>query len=183
MGAAKLLIEIDGKAMVRHAADAAHRAELPLLAIVADADGPVITALSGERIVVATDAEIGISATLRAGLDAAPAEWAGALVLLGDMPFVQPATLRSLAEELLRHDVVAPLRGDRRGNPIGWSRRWWPALCALDGDRGGGVLIDQGDVVPRLVAVDDPGVLIDIDTPADLARWWPRRDSNTQPLA
>lgn len=109
----------------------------------------------------------GLATSLRAGLLAAPVDWGAVLVVLGDMPFVQARTLRALAEALAGGArAVVPVQGGVRGNPAGFSRGTWPALTALEGDRGARSLLDALGVVE--VVVDDPGVHRDLDRPEDV---------------
>jgi molybdenum cofactor cytidylyltransferase len=67
-------------------------------------------------------------------------------------------------------DIAVPVHrtahGQERGNPVAFSRRHLPQLLALTGDRGArGIVRDN---IVNEVAVDDPGILLDIDTPPDL---------------
>jgi CTP:molybdopterin cytidylyltransferase MocA len=107
--------------------------------------------------------------SIAAAIRTVPADWTAALICLGDMPFVTPATLQALADAGREDRVVAPVHEGRRGNPVAWGRTFFPALAALTGDVGGGSILEgAGD---RLISlpVDDPGILIDIDTPEALA--------------
>ncbi|MFN3371792.1 MAG: NTP transferase domain-containing protein, partial [Sphingomonadaceae bacterium] len=63
--------------------------------------------------------------------------------------------------------AVVPVHAGRRGNPAGFARALWPRLMALEGDRGAGAILDSLGV--EAVAVDDPGVHLDVDRPADLS--------------
>jgi molybdenum cofactor cytidylyltransferase len=94
------------------------------------------------------------------------------MVLLGDMPAVDAATVRAVADAYgpARGSlVVVPVHAGRRGNPVLWSRRYFADLAALTGDRGAREIIDRD---PAAVATVDagPGVLVDVDTPEALAR-------------
>ncbi|HSV34544.1 MAG TPA: nucleotidyltransferase family protein [Ramlibacter sp.] len=95
----------------------------------------------------------------------------GWLVLPGDLPFVRPETLRAVAEALARHAVVLPRHQGERGHPVGFAASCRDALLALSGPEGAASVVRaqsaQGNVV-RL-DLDDPGMLIDIDTVQDLA--------------
>jgi molybdenum cofactor cytidylyltransferase len=63
--------------------------------------------------------------------------------------------------------VVVPMHEGRRGNPVLWSRRYFPDLMALEGDRGARDLIARDPAA--VVSVDaGPAVLTDIDTPEAL---------------
>ncbi|NIR61750.1 MAG: hypothetical protein GWO02_20815, partial [Gammaproteobacteria bacterium] len=58
----------------------------------------------------------------------------------------------------------------QRGHPVGFAARFRDELLACRGDTGARVLLERQ--AERLVtfATDDPGVLADVDTPADLER-------------
>lgn len=93
---------------------------------------------------------------------------AGWLIALGDMPFVQRGTLQALAARLAQEGgIVAPAYRGRRGNPVGFGRKYLPQLLTLGGDQGARRLLQTYPVTD--IAVDDPGVTLDIDTPADVA--------------
>ncbi len=172
----KLLSLLDGKPLVRHAAEAAVAADLgPVVAVLGHAGAEVRGALAGLPLTLVENPAYtdGLSTSLRAGLDALPGEVAAALVLLGDMPRIGPGLLLRLAEGFRSAPVapaaVVPVRDGRRGNPVLLNRRRLGAeMAALTGDRGAGPLLAQRDDVLEW-PVDEPGVLIDVDTPAALA--------------
>jgi molybdenum cofactor cytidylyltransferase len=113
-----------------------------------------------------TRSEEGLGATLAQAVAQLPP--GPVLVGLADMPFVQAETLRALARRLEDGAaVVAPFFGERRGNPVGFSAQQRPRLLALQGDRGAGPLL--ATLPLERVAVQDAGVLLDIDRPDDLA--------------
>ncbi len=167
----KLLADFGGMPVITRTVDAAAAAGLPPPVVVTGhGAAEVRTALAGRQVVfaVAADFAAGLSRSLAAGLAAVPAEWHAALIMLGDMPLVAPATLAALAAAAVDADaVVVPVAGGRRGNPVAWGRTHWPQLRALSGDRGARALLDEVAVVD--LATDDPGIFADIDTPADLA--------------
>jgi len=112
------------------------------------------------------EAARGMGYTIAAGV----AERSGApgwLVLPGDMPLVRPGTLLAVATALEQHPVVYAQFKGRRGHPVGFAAELYSELIQLDSDDG------ARRVVARYPAygqdVDDPGVLMDVDTPADLA--------------
>lgn len=90
------------------------------------------------------------------------------VIALGDMPALRPETIANLIAAALAEpeSIVAPSFGGRRGHPVVFDAAHLPVLCKLDGDKGAAVVLERHR--PRLVAVDDPGVLQDIDTPGDL---------------
>jgi molybdenum cofactor cytidylyltransferase len=93
------------------------------------------------------------------------------VVALGDMPRVRAESLRLITEALRAGAAVAaPYYGGRRGHPVGFARSWRTALETLEGDEGArGLLQKQGESIIRIY-VDDPGCLLDVDTPDDLKK-------------
>ena len=92
----------------------------------------------------------------------------GWIIALGDMPFVRPSTITALADALaLGAAIAVPVHRGKRGNPVGFSRRHLAELLQLRGDVGARKLLDIHPV--QELAVGDPGILIDIDRPSDLA--------------
>ncbi|MFN3287122.1 MAG: nucleotidyltransferase family protein, partial [Sphingomonadaceae bacterium] len=161
--------DLAGAPVVRRTAEAARAAGLPLLVVLGhDADAVRAALVSIEAsFVTAPDWAEGMGRSLAAGAAAAPPAWAGALILLGDMPLVPPASLRALADALAGPEAVAaPVHGGRRGNPVALGRAWLDRLPALSGDRGARDLL-AGATVAELAA--GPEVLLDCDTPEALA--------------
>ena len=108
---------------------------------------------------------LGMGYSISAGVSARP-DAAGWLVLPADMPLVQPATLVAVARQLANHAVVYAQHKGRRGHPVGFSAELYSELVALRGDEGARRLVSR---FPALaVETDDPGVLVDVDTEADL---------------
>ena len=144
----------------------AHRAEVEAAArafAVAHPEGGRL------RLVHAPDHAQGLSASLRRGLEALPGEAAGAFVFLGDMPRAPPAVLQPLADALAGGAAAAaPVRRGRRGHPVLVSRALFPALRALEGDRGAAAVLKALGPALALIETDDEGVLFDVDRPADL---------------
>jgi molybdenum cofactor cytidylyltransferase len=66
-------------------------------------------------------------------------------------------------------EIVVPTFDRKRGNPVLWPRRYFAEIAALSGDVGARALIDRHADHLRLVAIDDPAILVDVDTPAALA--------------
>ncbi len=175
-GSNKLLMELGGEPLVVRAALNLCAAGVPVHCVVRDSAGPVAQALGGipgVAIGACPDAHLGMGRSLAWGVAATPSADAW-LVALGDMPEVAPDTIRSLIRALRAHaPLVAPEFGGRRGHPVGFSRRWYAQLLALDGDRGARDLLAAHPLELQQIRVQDPGVLLDLDYPEDLARLTP----------
>ncbi|MEB0093286.1 nucleotidyltransferase family protein [Pseudomonas sp. CCI4.2] len=107
----------------------------------------------------------GMGDTIAAAISAQP-DHRGWLVVLGDMPFVLPETLTRLIDSLEDGMISVPVSGAELGHPVAFGRRFCLALMALSGERGAKRLFQAGSL--REIAVNDPGVLWDVDTPAAL---------------
>ena len=108
---------------------------------------------------------LGMGASIAAGVNCRPHAH-GWLVLPGDMPTVQPASLQAVARGLDDHPVVYAQHRGRRGHPVGFAAELYSELAALSGDEGARRLIARYPAYG--LELDDPGVLVDIDTPHDL---------------
>ena len=121
------------------------------------------------RIVWADQAEHGMGASLAAGVTAllqTPAQ--AVAVLLADMPWIAPRTLHTLCEQASATRIVLPLYQGQRGHPVVFGRAFWPALAQLHGDQGGRQVILDNPQACASVAVDDAGVVLDVDVPQAL---------------
>lgn len=143
---------------------------LPVVVVATQALAPVARrSVASRDVVVLPDGGpgTGMGHSIAAGVAARP-DAAGWLILPGDMPLVQPATLQAVARPLAEHPVAyAQLRG-RRGHPVGFAAELYSELIALASDEGARRLVARYPAVG--VEVADPGVLVDIDTVADLER-------------
>ncbi len=130
-------------------------------------------AAGASRIVAARDvvvvpqalAALGMGHSIAAGV-AARADAPGWLLLPGDMPMVKPATLLAVAAALEQHPVAYAQYQGRRGHPVGFAAELYSELMMLSGDEGARRLIARYPAIG--VDVDDSGVLLDLDTEADL---------------
>lgn len=94
----------------------------------------------------------------------------GWLILPGDLPLIQPDSLRRVALALGDRPVVVPHHRCRRGHPVGFRKECFSALTALTGDFGAASVVrayrDRGRVLD--LSLDDPGIAFDVDSLDDL---------------
>jgi molybdenum cofactor cytidylyltransferase len=173
-GANKLVAEIGGRPLVRIAAEAAlaSRAD-PVIVVTGHQRERIEAALKGlpVRLVHNPDFAQGLGTSVRAAIAAVPAEPDGVVVCLGDMPQVDAALIDALIAAFDPEKgalAVMPVIDGRRGNPVLWSRRFFPDLMAIEGDVGARHLIDRyGEAVVE-VPVAGRAALVDVDTPEAL---------------
>lgn len=140
------------------------------LAVVRPEDAVLARLLAEEGLEVRAfpGAAEGMGASLAFGVAAAP-EADGWLVALADMPWVRVETARAVAD-LLRGGalVAAPVRGERRGHPVGFGNCLISELLGLRGDRGAReILARYADRVSILEVCED-GIFMDVDELGDL---------------
>jgi molybdenum cofactor cytidylyltransferase len=122
----------------------------------------------GCEVVVCENAAEGMGASLACAARAAGAA-DGYLVALGDMPFVRPSSIGAVRDALAGGaPLAAPFWRARRGHPVGVGGRFFEELLRLRGDEGAKALLAANASSLRKIPVGDPGVIRDIDTPADL---------------
>ncbi len=171
----KLLAEVAGKPMVAHVVDACRNAGLRQVVLVTGHEGATVAGLfepSAVEVAHNPGHASGMAGSIRAGLDAVQPGVRGVLICLGDMPGVRPATLRRLVAALReRDDICVPYHAGRPGNPVLWGAAHLQALrAAVTGDQGGRRLLRERCTCVRQVAVDDPLIRADADTPEALAQ-------------
>jgi len=170
----KLLATLDGEPLVRHAARMLCGSAVDRVTVVVGYEADHVRDAVAElplRIRENSDYEAGQSTSVRVGVEAAADAGADAVVIaLGDMPHVSPATVDRLIDCYERGGgtaLAAAYRGTR-GNPVLFDGRFFDSLTDVSGDVGGRDILLSSEAA-ALVDVDDPGILRDVDTPADLA--------------
>ncbi len=172
----KLLVEIDGVAMVRRVARAIAESNVgDIVLVAAEADGAIAQAAGTGRwrTIANPDAQLGLSTSLRRGLESIDAASDGVMVALADMPGLTTDLVNRLLAafaECGRRAIVFPVAADgRRGHPVIWPRMLFPALEAVTADVGGKAIIAEHRELWRPVVCNDAGAFVDIDTHDDLA--------------
>ncbi|MEO8296700.1 MAG: nucleotidyltransferase family protein [Burkholderiales bacterium] len=146
---------------------------LPLVVVTTAALVPTVQQVVAARDIVllpsvgsSSREPLGMGYSISAGVSAR-AQAGGWLVLPGDMPLIQPATLLAVAHALSQHAVAYAQYQGRRGHPVGFAAELYSELVRLNGDEGARRLVARYPAHP--VEVADAGVLVDVDTPDDLA--------------
>jgi molybdenum cofactor cytidylyltransferase len=130
-----------------------------------------VLSLDGADVVTVDDFGTGCSASLRAALRRVHPQAVGIVLMLGDQPRVDPATVR----RMVQHGRVAPAAmmvcryADGIGHPFWFSRAVFGELSQQHGDKGVWKLVQSGRHPVRELAVDTP-VPLDVDTWDDYHR-------------
>lgn len=165
----KLEQPFDGSTVLGATLRNAIASHLPVVLVTTAALAPLAGRWLATRDIVvlsADEAARGMGASIARGVS----ERSGAqgwVVLPGDMPLVQPGSLRAVATALEEHPVVYAQHRGRRGHPVAFAAELYSELIQLSGDDG------ARRVLLRYPAhgqeLDDGGVLLDVDTEVDLA--------------
>ncbi len=135
----------DGKTVLQHTVDAVHASGLPYH--------------------VESGPHPGMGDSIAAAVRATP-QAAGWLILPGDLPLIQPDTLRAVAQALADHPAVFPTFEGQRGHPVGFSAQCRVALESLKGNQGAALVLAAYHAIELVVT--DAGAVTDIDTLDDL---------------
>jgi len=115
------------------------------------------------QVVVAATAELGMGHSLAAAMPATAA-WQGAVIALADMPWVMPATVCRIRDAITPDILVVPTYQAQRGNPVGIGSDYFERLASLQGDSGARQLMQEFTGKTLTMAIDDPGLIRDLDT-------------------
>jgi molybdenum cofactor cytidylyltransferase len=126
------------------------------------------------RIAIAENPDYlrGQLSSIKAGIRALSPDCAAVVVHLCDHPTVRPETFAAVAAEYrAAHKPIVVARHDgRRGHPVLFDRSVFAELLAASEDQGARVVVNADPGRISYVDIDDPGIVLDLDTPADLAR-------------
>jgi molybdenum cofactor cytidylyltransferase len=180
LGEQKVLLPVEGRPMVQRVTDAAlgSKAVETIVVVGHEADA-VRKALAGRTatVIVNPDYAAGMSTSLQAGVRAVAIGCDAALFLLADQPFVASSLIDQLIERFAetRASVVRPVVAGRVANPVLMSAALFPEILQQRGDVGGRRIVERHAGEVCLVPIDDPRLLIDIDSAADYALLGERR--------
>ena len=128
------------------------------------------------------DHEKGMLSSVICGIRALPPDVLSVLVFLGDQPAIPPAVIdrviKAYEEDL--YGIVIPVHDRRRGHPLLVDMKYRKALEQLDLEGGLRSLRHQFPEDVLEVEVDEPGILVDIDTREDYKNALPERLQNPE---
>jgi CTP:molybdopterin cytidylyltransferase MocA len=177
MGSLKPLLPLGGKPAVTWAAETLLAAGVNDIVVVVGHSGKeVASAVEHLPIQIAFNEDFtsGMFSSVLRGLEAISPESDAFFVMPADIPLVAPNTIRNLADTLfsspMELDVVYPRYSGRRGHPPLISARLTDQVRSWTGDGGLRGFLERRQPRALDVDVDDPGILMDMDTPEDYVR-------------
>lgn len=172
MGRSKPLLPLGGRTVLQQVLTALGAAEPDkVFVVLGQGDQPLADSLEGFTVSIIWNlaSESEMSDSLRVALHALPPVDHGVMICLGDQPLIAAATYRRLAlEHLSRPDaIIQPQFGGRRGHPVLLPASILREITNRSTLRD--LLASQASRV-LCIEVDDPGILLDLDTPDDYRR-------------
>lgn len=176
MGSPKALLPHQGQTFIERICTAFLTAGVDELIVVlgarAEEIARVVPVHSALRCVVNSRYSQGQLSSLMVGIGALSPESEAAVVNLVDHPLVSSATIKAVIESFRRAPVpivIASYNG-QRGHPVLFSSQVYGEILAAPLDQGAKVVVRKDPARVREIALDDPGILADIDTPEEYQR-------------
>ena len=145
-GENKLAAVVDGKTLIEHALEAVPADKLAAVCVVTQYDEvETLAKRFGFRCLRNERPEWGLSYTIRLGTEALQNECGAIVYQVSDQPLLRRESVAALVAYYREHPdkIVGASHGGTRGNPCVFPEKYFPALCALTGDRGGRVIIRE----------------------------------------
>ncbi|MEM7214263.1 MAG: molybdopterin-binding/glycosyltransferase family 2 protein [Pseudomonadota bacterium] len=168
----KMTSKLNDKPMVRHVVEAAVASKCDDVIVVTGFEPEAVREAVGHidcRFIYNPEFPDGLSRSLAAGISSVQSEYSNALVLLGDMPFVDASAINRIldAAEDNRGQIIMATANGKRGNPVLWPASFFSELQQIEGDVGARHIIGANLASVCEVELGDVAS-IDIDTPAAL---------------
>lgn len=175
MGQPKLLLHWHGEPLIRWVARLALSARCAPVVVVTGSDAEHIQHALNDlplHYVHNPAWATGQSTSVKTGVNALPGYVDAAIVLLGDQPqiplYVVQQIMRIYREEKPEEPILIPAVNGKRANPVLLTRAVFEPLTRLDGDAGARAIFSRYPV--RLIPIDEPDLLLDVDDPEDYRR-------------
>lgn len=171
MGSSKALLEIDGTTFLERAVHTLREAGCRYVVAVVNDDDWVerLADVSGAAVIINDKDDSEQIESLQLGLANLPEDSRAAVVLPVDYPRVNVETVRQLIHEFTNGAarILNPSYNGEAGHPVVFGSELYSDLLAPHGPDGARSIIEEHQREARTIAVDDEGVLIDVDTRAD----------------
>jgi molybdenum cofactor cytidylyltransferase len=177
MGSAKALLPYQGQTFIARICNAFLTAGVDELIVVlgarADELRHALPTHHKLRSVVNSRYSLGQLSSLMVGIGALSSESEATLVNLVDHPLVEVGTIKALMASFRTAPLpilIASYQG-KRGHPVLFSNQVYGEILAAPLDQGAKVVVRKDPTRVREIPLEDPGILADIDTPEDYARY------------
>jgi molybdenum cofactor cytidylyltransferase len=168
MGVDKLSLPWGRKTMLEHCFETLLRSEVrELVVVLSTRNKEVRNLFRGRkvRIVINPLSKMGMSASIRRGLQETHPRCHGILIALGDQPLLKTRTINALIRtfDQGKGGIIVPSFRGKKGHPVIFHRRFKRELLNLKGDVGARSIIESHPEDVRVVPVKSMGVIKDVD--------------------
>jgi len=172
MGSQKLLMPFGDTTIIEKVVDHVLGSKIDDVVVVLGADHEKVRKALGDRPVNFChnkNHDQGMFSSVICGLSSVPAEAEAVLIYLGDQPGIPPSVTNTVMEAYNEelYGIVIPVHEHRRGHPLLVDLKYRREIERLDLEQGLRALRHHFPQDVLEVEVDEPGILVDIDTPED----------------
>ena len=167
-GQNKLLQMVDGTSLVQKVVRSALNSNIESVYVILGYQAALIRqCISNKSVnwVKNSDWSRGMASSIKSGIEALNTDYDGAMILLGDMPFIEPITINQLLALYQKKKIVVPVKNGRQGNPVLFSSAFFPDLKLLAGDKGAKPIIKKNPDSVIIANVLTDTIFHDLDTP------------------
>ncbi len=169
MGRAKQLLPYGATTLLGQVVQAAKASAIDQIIVVLGHEAKKVeeeTDLSGIHVAVNHRYKEGQSTSLTTGLATIDWDCSGAMFLLADQPLIDRHIIDTLimAWQTSEKKILIPYCNGIRGNPVIIDRALFEAVSEIKGDRGARVLFDQYPEQIEKIDIQNPAILMDVDT-------------------
>jgi len=175
MGSQKLVLPYNESTIIETVIDNVLSSKIDHVMVVLGADSEMVKATIGDRNVdfyYNKDHEEGMLSSVMSGINSLPEDAGTALIFLGDQPGILPSVTNAIIDAYndSLHGIVIPVYNHRRGHPLLVDMVYRKEIARLDLEQGLRALrhLFPEDVLE--VEVDEPGILVDINTQEDYSK-------------
>lgn len=174
MGRPKLLLPFRGRPLIAAVVEALRAGGADTIILVTAPEDEALRAWAqqaGVDAAVNPDPERGMLSSIQKGLAALPRDQI-LLVSPADLPNLRSDSVAELLRRMIavRAPLAVPVHQGKRGHPLAIAPALISEIFTLDPQIGLKQLRDRHAVGLLEVTVDDPGVVMDVDTPEDYER-------------
>jgi molybdenum cofactor cytidylyltransferase len=171
MGRPKALLPFRGRTFLENILDAIARSSINnTIVVVGHHRQEIASSVEIPNLIFNPDYEQGMITSFQTGIRALPPDSAGALLFLVDHPLVETETINSLVANFAANRIIIPVFNGRRGHPVLFAVEILQEILALPPSQGANIVVRKDPRRILEVAVDAPGILVDVDTPEDFEK-------------
>ena len=167
-GQNKLLQMVDGTSLVQKVVGSALNSNIESVYVILGYQAALIRqCISNKSVnwVENSDWSRGMASSIKSGIEALNTNYDGAMILLGDMPFIEPIMINQLLALYQKKKIVVPVKDGRQGNPVLFSSAFFADLKLLCGDKGAKPIIKKNPDSVIIANVLTDTIFHDLDTP------------------